>query len=86
MLASNISVQGLKVRLQVLLNWWVYSALFWCVGEGFESLSGELLNGNVALAGFWLKVIGWFIGGSGVLIFTVQTIRYVHAKRMGKVL
>ncbi|MBA1204761.1 MULTISPECIES: hypothetical protein [Pseudomonas] len=86
MLAKSKQPNGVKYNIQLLMNGWVVAALFWVVGSLTDFLLEKFEIIPAYSYGFWVKVIGWAMGGFFVALFIIRLVIYRYHVKMGKYL
>lgn len=86
MLTGPTQIKGVKYNVQILLNGWVLSALMWCIGSGLQSVPDDIVEGLVSRVGVYIVYAGWGCGLISFAIFLVLMVKYIHARRTGKIL
>mgnify|MGYP000155926018 CR=1 FL=1 len=86
MLATQKQPEGVKYNIQLLMNGWVIAALLWTVGSLIGFLLEKLEVNPAYSYGFWIKVVGWGVGGIFLALFISRLAIYRYHKKMGKYL
>ena len=86
MLATQKQPKGVKYNIQLLMNGWVVAALLWTVGSLIEFLLEKFEVIPAYSYGFWVKVVGWAVGGIFFALFISRLAIYRYHKKMGKYL
>ncbi|VVP30525.1 hypothetical protein PS880_04313 [Pseudomonas fluorescens] len=86
MLTGPTPIKGVRYNVQVLLNGWVLSALMWCIGSGLKSVPAGIFDGWINRVGVYFVYAGWGGGLVSLVVFLLLMGKYLHARRLGKVL
>lgn len=75
-----------KYNLQLFMNGWVVAALLWAVGSLIDFLLERFEITPSYSYGFWVKVVGWAVGGFFFALFISRLAIYQYHKKMSKYL
>lgn len=84
MLATQKQPKGVKYNIQLLMNGWVVAALLWAVGSLIDFLLEKFGIIPTYRYGFWIKVVGWAVGGIFFVFCIIRLAIYRYHRKMGK--